>query len=199
MPWLVLAALALVCLLRSRVVEGFGAEKQCSRKCTAESLRDEFPCMNKARTKCCDFTRDQGKRCRPLPGSKTTRSLKSKKKGDGADGSNSNGKSGEGLSCKVSFFGKGLGENEGNTKLADGTPNEKAAKAGNVVAVPTDVYDKMKHKKVVLDGKEYIVRDQCTTCRENGAHYDIMVNESNEDIVNRDYPARFMSCSQRTL
>lgn len=91
--------------------------------------------------------------------------------------------------CKISFYSSDPKENDGWTVTADGS---KLDHTKNIVAVPIDVWDKYKGRKVTLNGKTYTVKDSCSICRKNGVHFDVLVSSKK---VALDCGIKYWPCS----
>lgn len=91
--------------------------------------------------------------------------------------------------CKITFYGPEAWANDGWNVTADGS---KLDHTKNIVAVPTDVWDKYKGRKVTLNGKTYTVKDSCTPCRKNGVDFDVLVES--EKVAN-NIGIKYWPCS----
>lgn len=91
--------------------------------------------------------------------------------------------------CKITFYGPEAWANDNWTVTADGS---KLDHTKNIVAVPTDVWDKYRGRKVTLNGKTYTVKDSCTPCRKNGVDFDVLVES--EKVAN-EIGIKYWPCS----
>jgi hypothetical protein len=80
--------------------------------------------------------------------------------------------------CTVTFYTSSSNENDGYNTAADGSPLKYS---DHVAAVSTDMYYKLKHKKLRFNGQTYVVRDSCSSChRGERLGVDILVANKRE-------------------
>jgi hypothetical protein len=81
--------------------------------------------------------------------------------------------------CQVTFYTNDPAENDGYITTADGSALDHTE---NIIAVTEVNYEKLKHKKIRIDGEIYTVRDTCSSCTDEVLSIDMLV--ASKDIAN---------------